>query len=147
MQDLTQTPTYVVKNYDIETGEFDVYYNDGSLNNSEWYGPIHMDLDSMLPEIDEPLQFQIATRVHSHVVGQQIKECNMDASKQVLAQMIGVEQKISMADLMEHQAQMRKKETVNTDPICQSTQIMNIYSADDFDEQFEALSAELAAED
>ena len=30
MQDLTQTPTYVVKNYDIETGEFDVYYNDGS---------------------------------------------------------------------------------------------------------------------
>jgi len=41
---------------------------------------------------------------------------------------------------------MRKKETVNTDPICQSTQIMNIYSADDFDEQFEALSAELAEE-
>jgi len=147
MQDLTQTPTYVVKNYDIETGEFDVYYNDGCLKSSEWYGPIHMDLDSMLPENEEPIQFQIASRVHSNIVTKQIEECNMDASKTVLAQMIGVEQKISMADLMEHQAQMRKKETVSTDPLCQSTQIMNIYSEDDFDEQFEALSAELAAEE
>ena len=146
MQDLTQAPTFVVKNYDIETGEFDVYYNDGSLKNNDWYGPIHMDLSSMLPEVDEPIQFQIAARVHSHVVGQQIQECNMDATKKVLADMIGIEQKISMTDLMEHQSQMRKKETVNTDPICQSTQIMNIYSADDFDEQFEALTAELAAE-
>ena len=147
MQDLTQTPTYVVKNYDIETGEFDVYYNDGCLKNSDWYGPIHMDLDSMLPETEEPIQFQIATRVHSHIVSKQIQECNMDASKRVLAQMIGIEQKISMVDLMEHQANMRKKETVSTDPICQNTQIMNIYSEDDFDEQFEALSAELAAEE
>ena len=145
MQDLTQTPTYVVKNYDIETGEFDVYYNDGCLNNSDWYGPIHMDLDSMLPENEEPIQFQIATRVHSHIVSKQIQECNMDASKKVLAQMIGIEQKISMVDLMEHQANMRKKETVSTDPICQNTHIMIIYSEDDFDEQFEALSAELAA--
>ena len=147
MQDLTQTPTYVVKNYDIETGEFDVYYNDGCLKSSEWYGPIHMDLDSLLPENEEPIQFQIAQRVHSNIVTKQIEECNMDASKASLARMIGVEQKISMADLMEHQAQMRKKETVNTDPLCQSTQIMNIYSEDDFDEQFEALSAELAAEE
>ena len=137
----------MVKNYDIETGEFDVYYNDGCLNNSDWYGPIHMDLDSMLPENEEPIQFQIATRVHSHIVSKQIQECNMDASKKVLAQMIGIEQKISMVDLMEHQANMRKKETVSTDPICQNTQIMNIYSEDDFDEQFEALSAELAAEE
>ena len=147
MQDLTQTPTYVVKNYDIETGEFDVYYNDGCLKSSEWYGPIHMDLDSLLPENEEPIQFQIAARVHSNIVTKQIEECNMDASKASLAQLIGVEQKISMADLMEHQAQMRKKETVSTDPLCQSTQIMNIYSEDDFDEQFEALSAELAAEE
>jgi hypothetical protein len=101
----------------------------------------------MLPENEEPIQFQIASRVHSNIVTKQIEECNMDASKASLAQMIGVEQKISMADLMEHQAQMRKKETVSTDPICQSTQIMNIYSEDDFDEQFEALSAELAAEE
>ena len=33
-------PTFVVKNYDIETGEFQVFYNDGSLNNDDWYGPI-----------------------------------------------------------------------------------------------------------
>ena len=131
----------------MDTGDFDVYYNDGCLKSSEWYGPIHMDLDRMLPENEEPIQFQIATIVHSNIVTKQIEECNMDASKASLAQMIGVEQKISMADLMEHQAQMRKKETVSTDPLCQSTQIMNIYSEDDFDEQFEALSAELAAEE
>ena len=29
MQDLTQAPTYVVKNYDIEEGTFEVWYNDG----------------------------------------------------------------------------------------------------------------------
>ena len=31
MQDLTQQPSYVVKNFDIDTGAFDVYYNDGAL--------------------------------------------------------------------------------------------------------------------
>ena len=39
---------------------------------------------------------------------------------------------------------MRRKDTASVDPIYTSTQIMNIYSEDDFDEQFEALSAELA---
>ena len=29
-------PTDVVKDYDIETGEFGVYYNDGTLANDEW---------------------------------------------------------------------------------------------------------------
>ena len=145
MQDLTQTPTYVVKNYDIETGEFDVYYNDGCLKSSEWYGPIHMDLDSMLPENEEPIQFQIATRVHSNIVTKQIEECNMDASKASLAQMMGVEQTVSVVDLMNHQANMSKMQT-STSPICSATQVMNIYSEDDFDEQFEALSAELAEE-
>ena len=33
MQDLTQQPSYVVKNFDIDTGAFDVYYNDGALKN------------------------------------------------------------------------------------------------------------------
>ena len=147
MQDLTQAPTYVVKNYDIDTGEFDVYFNDGSLKQNDWYGPIHMDLDSMLPENEEPIHFQIASRVHSYVQREHIAECNMDATKQVLAGMIGIEQKISIVDMMNHQASMRKKETVSTDPICQTTQIMNIYNEDDFDDQFEALSAELAAEE
>ena len=144
MQDLTQAPTYVVKNYDIETGEFDVYYNDGSLKDDDWYGPIHLDLDSLRPEEEEPLQFQIASRVYSHVQREQLAECNMESSKQVLAQMMGVEQQISVVDLMKHQDNMRKKDTTSVDPICQQTQIMNIYSEDDFDEQFEALSAELA---
>ena len=49
MKDLTQAPTFVVKNYNIDTGEFDVYYNDGSLKNDDWYGPLHMDLDTLLP--------------------------------------------------------------------------------------------------
>ena len=39
MQDLTQQPSYVVKNFDIDTGAFDVYYNDGALKNDDWYGP------------------------------------------------------------------------------------------------------------
>ena len=147
MKDLTQAPTYVVKNYDVDTGAFEVYYNDGSLKNDDWYGPLYMDLDTLLPEEEEPLHFQIASRVHAHVQREHVAECPMDSSKVVLAQMIGVEQQISIVDLMEHQAQMRKKETVSTDPLCQSTQIMNIYSEDDFDEQFEALSAELAAEE
>lgn len=144
MQDLTQAPTYVVKNYDIDTGEFDVFYNDGSLKNDEWYGPLQMDLDSLRPEDEEPLHFQIASRVHSQVQRQQLAECDMEGSKQVLSQMIGIEQKISVVDLMNHQASMRQKDDTHVDPVCQSTQIMNIYSEDDFDEQFEALSAELA---
>ena len=50
MQDLNIHPTYVVKNYNIDTGEFEVWYNDGTLVNDEWYGPLNMDLDTMRPE-------------------------------------------------------------------------------------------------
>ncbi len=146
MKDLTQAPTFVVKNYNIDTGEFDVYYNDGSLKNDDWYGPLHMDLDTLLPEEEEPLHFQIASRVHANVQRDQVAECPMEATKLALANMIGVEQKISMVDMMEHEANMRKKDT-SVDPICNETQILNIYSEDDFDEQFEALTAELAAEE
>ena len=30
-------PTYVVKDYDIDTGEFSVFYNDGTLAEDDWY--------------------------------------------------------------------------------------------------------------
>ena len=141
--DAEVAPTFVVKNYDIETGEFEVFYNDGTLNNDEWYGPLAMDLDSMKPDDEEPIRLQVARYVYNAVQSSRLKECPMEASKQVLAQMMGVEQQISVVDLMKHQDNMRKKDTTSVDPICQQTQIMNIYSEDDFDEQFEALSAEL----
>ena len=146
MQDLNIHPTYVVKNYNIDTGEFEVWYNDGTLNNDEWYGPLNMDLDTMRPESEEPLHFQIASRVVSQVQRKKLEECDMEASKIVLAQMMGVEQEIDVMSMVKHQETMNRKESPSTDPICQSTQIMNIYSEDDFDEEFEALSAALAEE-
>tara|TARA_Y100000813_G_scaffold190969_1_gene167576 strand:+ start:141 stop:581 length:441 start_codon:yes stop_codon:yes gene_type:complete len=146
MQDLNIHPTYVVKNYNIDTGEFEVWYNDGTLVNDEWYGPLNMDLDTMRPESEEPLHFQIASRVVSQVQRKKLEECDMEASKIVLAQMMGVEQEIDVMSMVKHQETMNRKESPSTDPICQSTQIMNIYSEDDFDEEFEALSAALAQE-
>mgnify|MGYP001204471782 FL=1 len=146
MQDLNIHPTYVVKNYNIDTGEFEVWYNDGTLVNDEWYGPLNMDLDTMRPESEEPLHFQIASRVVSQVQRKKLEECDMEASKIVLAQMMGVEQEIDVMSMVKHQEAMNRKESPSTDPICQSTQIMNIYSEDDFDEEFEALSAALAQE-
>ena len=146
MQDLNIHPTYVVKNYNIDTGEFEVWYNDGTLVNDEWYGPLNMDLDTMRPESEEPLHFQIASRVVSQVQRKKLEECDMEASKIVLAQMMGVEQEIDVMSMVKHQETMNRKESPSTDPICQSTQIMNIYSEDDFDEEFEALSAALAEE-
>ena len=100
--DAEVAPTFVVKNYDIETGEFQVFYNDGSLNNDEWYGPLFMDLDSMKPDHEEPIRFQIAQYVYNAVERSRLAECNMDDSKQVLAQMMGVEQSIDMVELMKH---------------------------------------------
>ena len=146
MQDLYIHPTYVVKNYNIDTGEFEVWYNDGTLVNDEWYGPLNMDLDTMRPESEEPLHFQIASRVVSQVQRKKLEECDMEASKIVLAQMMGVEQEIDVMSMVKHQETMNRRESPSTDPICQSTQIMNIYSEDDFDEEFEALSAALAQE-
>ena len=37
--DADVAPTFIVKNYNVETGEFSVFYNDGTLNDDEWYGP------------------------------------------------------------------------------------------------------------
>ena len=100
----------------------------------------------MRPESEEPLHFQIASRVVSQVQRKKLEECDMEASKIVLAQMMGVEQEIDVMSMVKHQETMNRKESPSTDPICQSTQIMNIYSEDDFDEEFEALSAALAQE-
>jgi hypothetical protein len=139
-------PTYVVKDYDIETGEFGVYYNDGTLANNDWYGPIAMDLDSMKPDAEEPLRFQIAEQVYNAVMQKRLNECDMEASKVVLAQMMGVEQVLPMEDLMKHRETVAKNDTTHVDAVLSATQVVNIFSEEDFDEQFEALSAELAEE-
>ena len=139
-------PTYVVKDYNIDTGEFGVYFNDGTLANDEWYGPIAMDLDSMKPDHEEPLRFQIAEMVYYAVQQRRLAECDMEGSKAVLAQMMGVEQVLPMEDLMKHRETVAKNDSTHVDPVLSATQVVNIYSEEDFDEQFEALSAELAEE-
>ena len=144
--DAEVAPTFVVKNYDIETGEFQVFYNDGSLNNEEWYGPIYLDLDSMKPDDEEPIRLQIARYVYGAVQNSRLKECPMEASKQVLAQMIGIEQSVDMIELMKHEQNQATMDTTHVDPTLSATQIVNIFSEDDFDEQFERLSSELAEE-
>ena len=139
-------PTYVVRDYDIETGEFGVYYNDGTLKDDNWYGPIAMDLDSMKPDAEEPLRFQIAEQVYNAVMQKRLNECDMESSKVVLAQMMGVEQVLPMEDLMKHRETKAKNDTTHVDAVLSATQVVNIFSEEDFDEQFEALSAELAEE-
>ena len=139
-------PTYVVKDYNIDTGEFGVYFNDGTLANDEWYGPIAMDLDSMKPDHEEPLRFQIAEMVYNAVQQRRLAECDMEGSKAVLAQMMGVEQVLPMEDLMKHRETVARNDTTHVDAVLSATQVVNVYSEDDFDEQFEALSAELAEE-
>ena len=139
-------PTYVVKDYNIETGEFSVYYNDGTLKEDDWYGPLPMDLDSMKPDAEEPLRFQIAEQVYNAVMQKRLNECDMEASKLVLAQMMGIEQVLPMEDLMKHRETKAKNDTTHVDAVLSATQVVNIFSEEDFDEQFEALSAELAEE-
>jgi len=145
--DSDMAPTYVVKDYDIETGEFSVYYNDGSLKDNNWYGPIAMDLDSMKPDHEEPIRFQIAHAVYNAVRRSRLVECDMEASKTVLAQMMGIEQTVPMEDLMKHRETKAKASITQVDPVLSATQVVSIFSEDDFDEQFEALSAELAKEE
>ena len=144
--DSDMAPTYVVKDYDIETGEFSVYYNDGSLKDNNWYGPIAMDLDSMKPDHEEPIRFQIAHQVYNAVRRSRLVECDMEASKTVLAQMMGIEQTVPMEDLMKHRETKAKASITQVDPVLSATQVVSIFSEEDFDEQFEALSAELAEE-
>ena len=142
--DAEVAPTFVGKNYDIETGEFEVFYNDRTLNNDEWYGPLAMDLDSMKQDDEAPIRLQIARYVYNAVQSSRLKECPMEASKQVLAQMIGIEQSVDMIELMKHEQNLTMMESTHVDPTLSASQIVNILSEDDFDEQFERLSAELA---
>ena len=51
-----------------------------------------------------------------------------------------------MEDLMKHRETKAKASVTQVDPVLSATQVVNIYSEDDFDQQFEALSAELAEE-
>ncbi len=145
--DADVAPTFVVKDYDIDTGEFGVYYNDGTLKDEQWYGPIPMDLDSLKPETEEPLMFQIAEQVYNAVQQKRLNECDMDSTRLVLSQMIGVEQVVPMEDLMKHREVMAKKDDTHIDPVVSQATVVNVYSEDDFDEQFEALSAALAEEE
>ena len=60
--DADVAPQFKCENYNPEDRTFEVYYNDGTLNNDEWYGPLYMDLDSLKPETEEALLFQIFTK-------------------------------------------------------------------------------------
>ena len=105
---------------------------------------MNLSLAVLKPEEEEPIRMQIARKVHSKVQQSALEECDMSATKLVLAQLMGEVQEVSVIDVIKHEALMRKKDSPSTEPICENTQIMSIYNEDDFDEQFEALSAELA---
>ena len=105
-----------------------------------------MDLDSMKPDHEEPIRFQIANQVYNAVRKSRLVECDMEASKTVLAQMMGIEQTVPMEDLMKHRETKAKASVTQVDPVLSATQVVSIFSEEDFDEQFEALSAELAEE-
>ena len=123
-----------------------MYKRQGSLKDNNWYGPIAMDLDSMKPDHEEPIRFQIAHAVYNAVRRSRLVECDMEASKTVLAQMMGIEQTVPMEDLMKHRETKAKASVTQVDPVLSATQVVSIFSEEDFDEQFEALSAELAEE-
>ena len=125
-----------------------MYYNDGTLNNGEWYGPIHMDLDALEPENVNPLRFQIADAVAARVTYEQCKEVDMSQSVLYLNSILGQEQSVSQEELMAHHEDMVKNDPQFVDPnVLTATQVVNVYSEDDFDEQFEALSAALNSEE
>ena len=145
--DATVAPTFKCENYNAEERTFDVYYNDGSLKNDEWYGPLYMDLDSLKPETEEPLMFQIAEQVYSAVEKGKLEECDMSSTTLVLSGMLGQVQTVPMEALMKHKEAMAKKNIQNVDPVVSATTVVNVYSEDDFDEQFEALSKALSEEE
>ncbi len=145
--DAAVAPTYKCENFNPDTGEFDVYYNDGTLKNDEWYGPLPLDLDSLKPETEEPLTFQIADQVYNAVERDRLTEVDMSQTQMVLAGILGQVQTVPMEDLMRHREKMAKKNDTHIDPVVQATTVVNVYSEDDFDEQFEALSAALAEEE
>ena len=85
-------------------------------------------------------------QVYNAVRRSRLVECDMEASKTVLAQMMGIEQTVPMEDLMKHRETKAKASITQVDPVLSATQVVSIFSEEDFDEQFEALSAELAEE-
>jgi len=78
--DAAVAPTFKCENYDPEQRTFEVFYNDGTLKNEDWYGPLYMDLDSLKPETEEPLMFQIAQQVYSAVEKGKLEECDMSSN-------------------------------------------------------------------
>ena len=145
--DAAVAPTFKCENYNPEDRTFEVFFNDGTLKNEEWYGPLYLDLDSLKPETEEPLMFQIAQQVYSAVEKGKLEECDMSATTLVLSQMLGQVQSVPMEALMKHKEAMGKKSIQNTNPVLNATTVVNVYSEDDFDEQFEALSKALSEEE
>ena len=145
--DAAVAPTFKCENYNPEDRTFEVFFNDGTLKNEEWYGPLYMDLDSLKPETEEPLMFQIAEQVYSAVEKGKLEECDMSSTTLVLSQMLGQVQSVPMEALMKHKEAMGKKSIQNTNPVLNATTVVNVYSEDDFDEQFEALSKALSEEE
>ena len=140
-------PQFKCENYNAEERTFEVFFNDGTLKNDEWYGPLYLDLDSLKPETEEPLMFQIADHVYSAVEKGKLEECDMSSTTLVLSQMLGQVQSVPMEALMKHKEAMGKKSIQNTNPVLNATTVVNVYSEDDFDEQFEALSKALSEEE
>ncbi len=145
--DAAVAPTFKCENYNPEDRTFEVFFNDGTLKNDDWYGPLYMDLDSLKPETEEPLMFQIAQQVYSAVEKGKLEECDMSSTTLVLSQMLGQVQSVPMEALMKHKEAMGKKSIQNTNPVLNATTVVNVYSEDDFDEQFEALSKALSEEE
>ena len=140
-------PQFKCENYNAEERTFEVFFNDGTLKNDDWYGPLYLDLDSLKPETEEPLMFQIADHVYSAVEKGKLEECDMSSTTLVLSQMLGQVQSVPMEALMKHKEAMGKKSIQNTNPVLNATTVVNVYSEDDFDEQFEALSKALSEEE
>ena len=40
--DADVAPQFKCENYNAEDRTFEVWYNDGTLNNDEWYGPLYI---------------------------------------------------------------------------------------------------------
>ncbi len=148
--DADVAPSYKATNFNPEDNTFEVYYNDGTLKNDEWYGPISMDLDSLEPEDKEPLRFQIAEAVYNAVKVDQLHEVDMSGTLNALNNILDQEQVVPMEDLMLHREAIARANTTNIDPVVgaiNTTQVVNVYNEDDFDLQFEALTQALAEED
>ena len=145
--DTEVAPTFVLKNFNQETGEFEVWYNSPELKSDSMYGPVPMDLDSMKPDEEEPILMQVAAFVHNLVEQKKVNEVDMSNSKLVLAQLLNKEQCVPAEELMRHRERMAKRDITYVDPVVQSTTIVNVYNEDDFDLQFEALTQALAEEE